>query len=114
MNERGSATILGAAVIGAIALIAGLTLSVTSVAATKTEVEASADMAALAGAQTLHDPLATADPCDAAISTSRHEVIACSVDGPFIQVTTTGSAPTIIGAWDLEAVSRAGPVIPGN
>lgn len=112
MSEHGSATIVGAGILAALAFIGALTMSIASVATTKTELEASADMAALAAARTLHDPLATTDPCAVAGDVSSHEVSSCVVDHPFIHITTTTSAQTLIGPWDLEAEAKAGPVMP--
>jgi secretion/DNA translocation related TadE-like protein len=109
-REQGSATIY--ATVALVALTAlGLTVSgYTALAAAKHRAAAAADLAALGGAQALHDGR------DACVSASElavrngAQLAACQVDGLTVEVVTRTDGPHLLGrAWTFESAARAGP-----
>jgi secretion/DNA translocation related TadE-like protein len=114
-RDRGAATLLAAVLVSALALAAAAGAAVGSVALRRSQVQAVADVAALAAAQSVSDPCTEAAGAAAA---NRMILVTCSVVDGDIRVEVAGEAspalarvlgllgqpePTVIAA------ARAGP-----
>ena len=110
MNERGSGTVLGVALLGAIMLAASAALTAVSAFAGLQGAQNAADAAALAAADTLsgRDPGYPCANASRAATLDGASVVSCSTDGLI-------AAVTVSRAWarlELSARARAGP--PGS
>ena len=94
-RDRGSATVLGLAM--SIVLLAVGFIAVTQVQATLAShgAQSSADLSALAGAQTLGDPCSAADQ----MAKANHVLLTtCEMKGTDISVSVEGPAPSLVAA----------------
>lgn len=115
-HDRGSASVLVLAVLGAAALLAGTLALAASGRALAAHVASAADLAALAGARAAAAPWRGEAPCDvAAQAASRNEVelVTCTVDTlGVVDVTVSrhprGGLAAVLGE-PRRATSRAGP-----
>lgn len=111
-GERGSATVLVAIWVAALAFLAGAGIVLTTVMASRVAVATAADLAALAGATaSLTGPAAA---CEQAASTGRRNAVVveqCAVSGGDVRVTVAAPAPTSVGwlipGWDGILRARA-------
>ncbi|WP_054953014.1 Rv3654c family TadE-like protein [Flaviflexus massiliensis] len=110
-SERGSGTILSTgliAVISAFALLLGLLASGFDA---KHRADSAADFAALAAAETLHDPFAESDPCAVAGTVVEDaELVSCTIRGDRVVVETRADVRfAMIGQRYLTGKAEAGP-----
>jgi secretion/DNA translocation related TadE-like protein len=106
-HDRGSGTLLGLAIIGAIAALVSLTIPVGIGLAIRQSIATAADTAALAAAD-VSAGISPGSPCDVArtVATANRATLArCSVDGLVVTVRTEGH---YLGL-SLTATAIAGP-----
>jgi secretion/DNA translocation related TadE-like protein len=110
-GERGSATVLGTALLGLLAMVAMLVAALGGVVADQRRVASAADLAALAAAAAVQ---AGADACAAAGSVAHRNgasVRACHVTGDVVTVEVARTARLVLGrSVHVSAHARAGPV----
>lgn len=111
MREEGSGTVIAAGLIGVIGMMIAIVFSLTAVADASHRAAAGADMAALAAAQTLHDPRSTGEPCQVARTIAEAEITSCRIDWPMVHIETRAVAGTMIGERELSGRATAGPVM---
>ena len=107
-GEVGSATVLALAGVVACLTIAGMWLATGRAALARQRAETAADLAALAGAQSL--VAGTAAPCaaaEAAAAANAGRLLSCSIAGHDVRVVVSVSAPVA-----ARAMARAGPQEP--
>ena len=107
-GELGSATVLALAGVMVCLTIAGIWLAAGRAALARQRAETAADLAALAGAQSL--ALAAAAPCaaaGAAAAANSGRLLACSIAGDDVRVVVSVSAPVA-----AQATAHAGPQEP--
>ncbi|WP_207844438.1 Rv3654c family TadE-like protein [Williamsia soli] len=111
-DERGSATVVGACAIAALAGLVVLVLYVGAAVSGRHHAQSAADLAALAAASAL--VLGEADPCaQAGLIASRMEVAlaSCSPDGEDVVVSVEVHVELgLLGHRPARATARAGPV----
>lgn len=114
-GDEGVATVAALALMGVLGVVAFLAVAVGQQAGARSTLSAAADIAALAGAQSL------ADPCTAAAqsaATNHVELLDCAMDGTDVIVRVSRATPPFSArllTWlghepvDLVADARAGP-----
>ena len=106
--EQGSGTVLSLALIALALLLSGVIALVAAAYSGAAKAQSAADLAALAGAQALNDPLAAggAQPCQQAGKASLKQ---CLIEGQDLIVRV--SRPLNLGPWHLvaNAAAKAGP-----
>ncbi len=114
-NDQGAAVVWALALVTMLMLAGLVAAAVAQQAIVRQRVAASADVAALAGAQTLGDPCAAAQRSANANDT---ELVACAMDGPDVVVRVSRPAPSLVqrlfsllgsSPHDVVGVARAGP-----
>lgn len=109
-GDRGAATVLVLALTGLLLLVGAALAVVAAVFVAHREAQAAADLAALAGAQSV---ATGADPCgaaDAVATANRAALTACVVDAREVRVRVVVDGPRWLGQHgDLAAEARAGP-----
>lgn len=110
-SESGIATLWGLAIIGILLLFAAVSAGVVSLIGARHQAEAAADLAALAGAQSIAD--GTDDPCqvaDRVAVANRGRLVRCTVYDDIVEVRVEIESPRLLGrAWTLTGRARAGP-----
>lgn len=110
-DERGSATVVGACVVAALAGLVVLVVYVGAAVSARHQAQSAADLGALAAAQAL--VLGGAEPCGRAEVITRRMsagVVSCTVDGSDVVLTVTvGVKVGVFGQRQARAVARAGP-----
>jgi secretion/DNA translocation related TadE-like protein len=110
-DERGSATVIGACVVAALAGLVVLIVYVGAAVSARHQAQSAADLGALAAAQALM--LGEGDPCGGAtMVTVRMDarVRSCTVDGSDVVVRVeVGVDLGALGQRQARAVARAGP-----
>lgn len=109
--ERGSGTVLSFSLIAVISAIALLMGGLAAGFDSKHRADSAADFAALAAAETLHDPFAQSEPCDVARSVVRDaEMVSCTIKGDRVVVETRASVRFgMLGSMHLTGKAEAGP-----
>lgn len=109
-TERGSGTALALALILILGAAGYILAALGAAFAAGQRAEAAADLAALAAAQVLNDPLAPGDPCRVAEEIAAVPITRCEISGTevIIEVTDTVDLGAFAGR-DLVARARAGP-----
>ena len=112
--EQGSGTVLSLALIALALLLAGVIALVAAAYSGAAKAQSAADLAALAGAQALNDPLAAggAPPCPPGgkvASDNQASLNQCLIEGQDLIVRV--SRPLNLGPWHLvaNASAKAGP-----
>ncbi len=112
-DERGAGSVLALAMTGVVVLVAFAVLGIGALVATHRLAQSAADLAALAGAQTLQGG---GDPCARAAEVARRNgatLQGCRVEGWNLAVTVVRSSPRLLGqVFQQRARSRAGPAAP--
>lgn len=110
VDERGAASVLVLSLAGMLVLVGAALSVVGALLVDHRTAQAAADLAALAGAQTLSDGR---DACAAAARVAAANggtVTSCSVAGAEVRVRVVVAGPRWLGQdGDLEAEARAGP-----
>ena len=110
-DERGSATVVGACVVAALAGLVVLVVYVGAAVSARHQAQSAADLGALAAAQAL--ALGGVDPCGRAEVITRRMsagVVSCTVDGSDVVLTVAvGVEVGVFGQRQARAVARAGP-----
>ena len=111
--EQGSGTVLSLALIALALLLSGV-IALVAAAYSGAKAQSAADLAALAGAQALNDPLAAggAQPCQQAgrvAGDNQASLNQCLIEGQDLIVRV--SRPLNLGPWHLvaNAAAKAGP-----
>lgn len=112
-DQRGAATVLVVAMAGVLLLVGAASGVVAAIVVAHRKAQAAADLAALAGASTLADPVRSArDPCAIAgevAAANDADLTSCSVEGQDLVVEVTVAGPHWLGQDDdLTARARAG------
>ncbi len=114
-DERGAAVVWTLALVCVVLTAGALASAVSIQAVVRQRVAIAADLAALAGAQSLHEPCAAAQ---SAASANDASLVACALEGADVVVTVRRPAPEfvqrVVGAFggqaaDVEVTARAGP-----
>ena len=109
-GQAGAATLLAVAMAGVLMMLGAALAVVGAMVVAHRQAQASADLAALAGATAA---ATGADPCQAAGDVAHLNggtVVACAVDGGTVTVEVRVPGPHWLGQLsDLDARSRAGP-----
>jgi secretion/DNA translocation related TadE-like protein len=109
-TERGSATLFAVAVLGVLLLVGAALGVVGAMVHAHRVAQSAADLAALAGAQSL---ARGADACSAAATVAEANaatVDSCAVEGFDVRLQVTVTGPRWLGQHhDLSAQARAGP-----
>jgi secretion/DNA translocation related TadE-like protein len=109
-DERGAAVVVGVALTGLLLVLASACVGSVAIVLAHRGAQASADLAALAGAGALQRG---AEPCVAARAIAARDQAAltrCLVDGSTVVVATAVALPRALGGGTVPARSRAGPV----
>ncbi len=110
-DDRGAATVITLALAGVLLLLGAALGVVAALVVAHRTAQSAADLAALAGAQTL---AASGDACGAASRTAAGNdavLTGCTVEARDVRVTVEVTGPRWLGqAGDLTARARAGPV----
>jgi secretion/DNA translocation related TadE-like protein len=110
-SDSGIATLWGLAIIGILLLFAAVAAGVVSLIGARHQAETAADLAALAGAQTV--AYGDGDPCQVAswvAVANRGRLTRCAVDGDSVEVRVEVESPRLLGqTWTLTGRARAGP-----
>jgi secretion/DNA translocation related TadE-like protein len=113
-RDRGAATVWALALMSVVLLAGLVAATVGSLAVTRQRAATVADVAALAGAQAIGDPCASADASTAANGMA---LVSCVVDGTDVVVQVSAAAPAVarrllamLGrvAPDVTVTARAG------
>lgn len=113
-RDRGAATVWALALVNLVLLVGLVAATVGALAVTRQRVATVADVAALAGAQAISDPCASAGASAAA---NHMALVGCVVDGPDVIVHVSAAAPPVArrllavlgqAAPDVMASARAG------
>ncbi|MDO5724405.1 MAG: hypothetical protein Q4P33_08450 [Flaviflexus sp.] len=110
VEERGSGTALALALIIILAAAGYVLATLTAGFAALQRAESAADLAALAAAQVLNDPLAEGDPCQVAREIAQVPMTGCEVTGAMVTIETTDTV--VFGAFagrEMVGRARAGP-----
>jgi len=108
-TEDGVAVVVVLGLVGLLLTVALISGGLVAMVATHRQVQAAADLAALAGAGAARSG---ADPCGEAQRIARAnqaELKECLVDGPVIAVVVNAIARFGPGSWAVDARARAGP-----
>lgn len=110
-RERGSGTVLSLFIIAGIAGIAFILASLAAGFDAKHRADSAADFAALAAAQTLHNPGSADAPCAAAEKVVRDvELVDCTVRGSRVVVMTRATVSLgVMNSWTITGQAEAGP-----
>lgn len=109
-SERGSGTALALGLIVVLAAVAYILAAFAAAFSAHQRAGAAADLAALAAAQTLNDPFATADPCEVAERISEVPLASCTIVGNMVDVQAVDTVP--FGAFEgrqMVGRAQAGP-----
>ena len=110
-DEEGGGTVLATGIIAVLAVIMVALIALASAVDAAHRAAASADFAALAGAQVLADPHSRQDPCRAAAATVGDvTLVSCTVSGSRVSVETAAEVPFVLGSsLTLRGRASAGP-----
>lgn len=123
-DEDGVASVLVVGLTGLLVLLGLAAAFLVATVAAHRRVQAAADLAALAGATTLHSggaggsAVGAAGPCDAAgtiAAGNGARITSCRIEASDVLVTAALDGPRFLRhSWELTAQARAGPGGPGG
>lgn len=112
-DQRGAATVLVVAMAGVLLLVGAATGVVAALVVAHRKAQAAADLAVLASATALADPVRARDPCGAAgeVAEANDATLqSCVVEGQDVLVEVTVAGPRWLGQdRNLVGTARAGP-----